>query len=119
MPPTSAAKSGRSRRSPGSDTRDRILSAAASCFRRNGVGATRMEDIADEAGMQRPHLYRYFSGKDDMVRQVIVDEVRRRGQDLRRRLSLNGPVGPLLLQSLVDGLDLSAADWVTQYMVSP
>src|ERR1700758_1288761 len=119
MPPTSAAQSGRSRRSPGSDTRERVLSAAASCFRRNGVAATRMEDIADEAGMQRPHLYRHFSGKDDIVRQVIVDEVRRRGRDLRRRISLRGPVGPLLLESIVDGLELSAADWVTEYMVSP
>jgi AcrR family transcriptional regulator len=78
-----------------------------------------MEDIADEAGMQRPHLYRHFSGKDDIVRQVIVDEVRRRGRDLRRRISLRGPVGPLLLESIVDGLELSAADWVTEYMASP
>jgi AcrR family transcriptional regulator len=119
MAGTRAAQSGGPRRSPGSNTRERILSAAASCFRRIGVAATRMEDIAEETGMQRPHLYRYFSGKDDIVRQVIVDEVRRRGRDLRGRLSLRGPVGPLLLQSLVDGLDLSAADWVTQYMVSP
>ena len=119
MPTTSAAQSGGPRRSPGSDTRERILSAAASCFRRIGAAATRMEDIADEAGMQRPHLYRHFSGKDDIVRQVIVDEVRRRGRDLRRRISLRGPVGPLLLKSIADGLELSTADWVTQYMVSP
>jgi len=107
------------RRSNGTDMRERILSAAASCFRRIGVAATRMEDIADEVGMQRPHLYRHFSGKDDIVRQVIVDEVRRRGRDLRRRISLRGPVGPLLLESIMNGLELSAADWVTQYMVSP
>ena len=107
------------RRSNGTDIRERILSAAANCFRRIGVAATRMEDIADEVGMQRPHLYRHFSGKDDIVRLVIVDEVRRRGRDLRRRISLRGPVGPLLLESIMNGLELSAADWVTQYMVSP
>jgi hypothetical protein len=54
-----------------------------------------------------------------IVRQVIVDEVRRRGRDLRRRISLRGPVGPLLLESIVAGLELSAADWITEYMVSP
>jgi AcrR family transcriptional regulator len=107
------------RRSNGTDIRERILSAAANCFRRIGVAATRMEDIADEVGMQRPHLYRHFSGKDDIVRLVIVDEVRRRGRDLRRRISLRGKVGPLLLESIMNGLELSAADWVTQYMVSP
>src|ERR1700736_2557617 len=116
MTRTSAPQSSGPRRSPGSDTRERILSAAATCFGRIGVAATRMEDIADEAGMQRPHLYRYFSGKDDIVRQVVVDEVRRRGRDLRRQISLRGPVGPLLLESLVHGLELSAADWVTEYM---
>jgi AcrR family transcriptional regulator len=119
MSRTSAPQSGGLHRSPGSDARERILSAAASCFGRIGVAATRMEDIADEAGMQRPHLYRHFAGKDDIVRQVIVDEVRRRGRDLRSRISLRGPVGPLLLESIVSGLELSAADWVTQYMVSP
>ena len=119
MSRTSAPQSIDPRRSPGTVARERILSAAASCFGRIGVAATRMEDIADEAGMQRPHLYRHFSGKDDIVRQVIVDEVRRRGRDLRGRISLRGPVGPLLLESIVDGLELSAADWVTQYMVSP
>jgi AcrR family transcriptional regulator len=119
MSRTSATHSNDRRRGPGTDTRERVLSAAASCFRSIGVAATRMEDIADEAGMQRPHLYRHFAGKDDIVRQVIVDEVRRRGRDLRSRISLRGSVGPLLLESIVSGLELSAADWVTQYMVSP
>jgi len=119
MSTTSSRQSVDPRRNPGTDTRERILSAAASCFGRIGVEATRMEDIADEAGMQRPHLYRHFSGKDDIVRQVIIDEVRRRGRGLRHRISLRGPVGPLLLESMVDGLELSAADWVTEYMVSP
>jgi AcrR family transcriptional regulator len=119
MSRTSASQSDGPRRSPDIGTRERILVAAARRFRRVGVAATRMDDIADEVGMQRPHLYRYFSGKDDIVRQVIVDEVRRRGRDLRSRISLRGPVGPLLLKSIVDGLELSAADEVTRYMVSP
>jgi AcrR family transcriptional regulator len=119
MPGTSVARSTGARRNSGNKNEERILLAAARCFRRVGVAAARMEEIADEAAIQRPHLYRYFSGKDDIVRQVIIAEVRRRGRDLRKRISLVGPVGPLLVKSIVNGVDLSAEDWVTRYMVSP
>jgi len=51
---------------------DRILDAAATCFRERGVEGTSMGDIATAAGLQRPNLYRYFPNKEALT-DAIVD----------------------------------------------
>ncbi len=45
-----------------------ILRAAARVFRRLGVAATGMREIADEADLSPGNLYYYFSGKDEILR---------------------------------------------------
>src|SRR5690349_3359159 len=44
-----------------------ILRAAARVFRRLGVSATGMREIADEADLSAGNLYYYFSGKDEIL----------------------------------------------------
>ncbi len=44
-----------------------ILRAAARVFRRSGVAAAGMRDIAKEADLSPGNLYYYFRGKDDLV----------------------------------------------------
>ena len=44
-----------------------ILHAAARVFRRRGVAATGMREIAEEAGLSPGNLYHYFSGKDEIL----------------------------------------------------
>jgi AcrR family transcriptional regulator len=44
-----------------------ILHAARTVFSRNGFAATRMEDIALEAGLSKAALYLYFPSKDDLI----------------------------------------------------
>lgn len=45
-----------------------ILHAAARVFRRRGVAAAGMREIADEADLSPGNLYYYFSGKDELLR---------------------------------------------------
>ena len=52
-----------------------ILDAAFRCFERYGVHRTRMEDVADEAGISRALLYRYFANRADLVDAVKVDRI--------------------------------------------
>jgi TetR/AcrR family transcriptional regulator, cholesterol catabolism regulator len=52
-------------------TRRRILDAAAWALLNYGYAATRLEDIADRAGLQAGSLYYYFDSKDQLVEEVL------------------------------------------------
>lgn len=49
--------------------RDAILEAATACIEEYGVGVGTSQ-IAEYAGVPRPHVYRYFDSKDDLDDQV-------------------------------------------------
>src|ERR1700761_4195826 len=47
--------------------RRQILTCAWTCFSRNGFHATSMDDIIAATGMSTSGVYRYFSGKDELI----------------------------------------------------
>jgi AcrR family transcriptional regulator len=53
--------------------RRQILAGAARCVSRNGFHATSMQDILRECGLSAGAVYRYFSGKDELI-AAIADE---------------------------------------------
>ncbi|HET9990473.1 MAG TPA: TetR/AcrR family transcriptional regulator [Kofleriaceae bacterium] len=50
--------------------RAEILEAAKSCFLRYGYGKTSLDDIAKQAGLSRPLLYRKFANKEAIFSAV-------------------------------------------------
>lgn len=67
-------------------TRDQVLKAAASLFRRQGYAATTLRQIADDAGIQAGSVYYHFESKDrilaeilnlgiDLVHQTVLDRL--------------------------------------------
>jgi len=50
--------------------RAEILEAAKSCFLRYGYGKTSLDDIAKEAGLSRPLLYRKYANKEAIFSAV-------------------------------------------------
>jgi TetR/AcrR family transcriptional regulator, cholesterol catabolism regulator len=52
-------------------TRERILDAAAICFRERGFAATRLSDIAERAQLQAPSLYYHFGSKEQLIEEVL------------------------------------------------
>ena len=56
------------------DARDRICQAALECFLRLGIQRTTMTDIAREAGITRPTLYKHFKNKADVLFTSIDNE---------------------------------------------
>src|SRR4051812_49890187 len=47
--------------------RAELLRAADRCIQRHGIRKTTMDDIAREAGMSRPSLYRHFAGREELL----------------------------------------------------
>jgi AcrR family transcriptional regulator len=80
--------------------RARLLEAAGRVFARLGYEHASVEDIAFEAGIGKPTLYRYFPGKEALFEAVFaqtLDELERR---LDQVLATEGPF-PQRLRRLV------------------
>jgi AcrR family transcriptional regulator len=92
------------------DRRDLIAEAASVCFARWGVARTRMEDIAKEAGIARPVLYRHYAGKEALLVEVMVRHIDRRRVELHRRVKRRGRAAPLLVEALRAGIERGGSD---------
>ena len=67
-------------------TVDRLIASAYECFRQYGIKKTTVEDIADRAKVARPTLYRYFQGKDDLVRHLCELETLKVNREVKARI---------------------------------
>jgi TetR/AcrR family transcriptional regulator, fatty acid metabolism regulator protein len=84
-------------KAPPVDKRRQILDAAIGVFARQGFHATRVSDIADEAGVAYGLVYHYFRSKDEVLNELFVerwslllsaiDEADRNGADPRAKLA--------------------------------
>lgn len=55
------------------DKRRQILDAAVRVFARQGFHATRVSDIADEAGVAYGLVYHYFRSKDEVLNELFLE----------------------------------------------
>ena len=69
-----------------SDPEDAILAAARRCYVAEGFSRTGMKEVAEEAGVARSTLYRYFPTRDD----VLVATVKREMEVLNAWIRQNG-----------------------------
>lgn len=60
------------------ETKDRICSAAVEVISKSGFFNTRMQDIADEAGLAVGTIYNYFSSKDEVLSYIFESEMKKR-----------------------------------------
>jgi AcrR family transcriptional regulator len=78
-----------------------ILDAALRAFLKFGYDRVAMGEIAAEAGVSRASLYRYFTGKDDIVRALMTHV---NGETLEAAAQAAGQPGPFE-KRLLDTLD--------------
>jgi AcrR family transcriptional regulator len=57
-----------------SSTRQRILAATAEVLGRNGMTKLSLSEVAAQAGVSRPTLYRWFDSKKDLLEAFVVWE---------------------------------------------
>lgn len=56
-------------------TEKKIFEAASRVFRRKGFAGTRMQEIADEAGINKSILHYYYQNKDQLFYKVLQEEI--------------------------------------------
>jgi AcrR family transcriptional regulator len=81
--------------------KNQIIQAAWECFARKGYYQTKVQDIAREAGLSAGAIYRYFAGKEAVLK-AISERSLERDLDLmeRARASEDEPIAVLELLSL-------------------
>ena len=83
---TDAAARPRAPRLPAEERRRQILNAAIAVFARLGYAGTGTADIAREAGIGEPTIYRYFANKRDLYLAAIAEgarEIRENWEQIR------------------------------------
>ena len=59
------------------NNRNKIKKAAVEVISKKGFFNTRMQDIADEAGLAVGTIYNYFSSKDEVLSYIFKNEMQR------------------------------------------
>lgn len=80
--------------------RQRVVAAALELGSQGGYDAVQMRDVAATAGVALGTIYRYFSSKDHLLAEAMVEWTR----DLSRRVHARPPRGDALATRVVDVL---------------
>ncbi|MER6120048.1 TetR/AcrR family transcriptional regulator [Streptomyces sp. A0642] len=77
--------------------RRQILHGAARCFARDGFHATSMQDVLKEVGLSAGAVYRYFTGKEDLIAAIAGEAVGGVRQAFERAARVAPPPAPDVL----------------------
>ncbi|MTD52987.1 TetR/AcrR family transcriptional regulator [Amycolatopsis pithecellobii] len=61
----------------GTVMQDELIKAATRLFQTRGIRAVSLQDIAEEVGVTKAALYHYFANRDDLLRHVFGDWLKR------------------------------------------
>lgn len=99
--------------------RGQILKAAESMFQRYGLAKTTMDDIAKEAGVSRPTVYRYFGDRDTLITALIEVRSRRLFDKARAFLRARETFAEQIVDGLIFLVDRGRQDPIIRLIVSP
>ena len=97
------------------EARRRLVEAAGRCIIRCGTTEIRMADVADEAGVVRSTVYRYYATRDDLLLELVLtrvdDAVGRWVRSLRRPHDAASSIRELVIKPVgsVEGDPLNKA----------
>jgi TetR/AcrR family transcriptional regulator, transcriptional repressor of aconitase len=77
--------------------REQILDAARACILEHGLEAVSMEMIIDRSGLSTGAVYRYFSGKDEIIGAAVTGSVSEIGAAAVTILTSTAPALPAKL----------------------
>ena len=83
--------------------RRQILDGAALCFARNGFHATSMQDVLKEVDLSAGAVYRYFSGKEELIAAIVTEVLQEVGDAFDTAGEQNPPPRPDVIVGEVMG----------------
>ena len=87
-----------------------IADAAVRCFEKAGVEATTMADVADEAGVSRQSVYRYFADRSLLLEYVLTRRILHWGQELMPRFAKFKSLEEALVEGTIFAVKMSHND---------
>ncbi|MFF4984936.1 TetR/AcrR family transcriptional regulator [Streptomyces sp. NPDC001046] len=90
--------------------RRQILDGAALCFARNGFHATSMQDVLKEVDLSAGAVYRYFSGKEELIGAIVAEVLGSVREAFEEAARLTPPPPPDELVASVLGRTLGARE---------
>jgi len=106
----------------GSSRRKQIEECAAKLFRKRGFNATSMRDIAAELNIEAPSLYNHISGKQDILKSILLelateftsgmDRISISSLQARKKLEHVIKLHVDLTLSHTNGMALITSDWI-------
>ena len=91
-------------------TRKNLLSAALIVFSQKGYSATRLEDIASEAGVTRGAIYHHFGGKAELFKALVTERSRGVNELSEQIVSEGGSPATMLRRLLVSLFEYAEED---------
>jgi AcrR family transcriptional regulator len=101
------------------DARERILAAAERCIDRHGIRKTTMDDIASEAGLSRPNVYRYFADRDDLLIELITRHARTLLDRTRKAISRQSTLPDQIVEGVLYTAEHARHDSLTMHVIEP
>ena len=99
--------------------RERLLDAARFCYERLGLVSTSMADIAAQAKVTRPTVYRYFRGRQEVMHAVLQRELDQFWWRLESELAEVEHFGDYVIEALLYLLRNADSDSSTRLLFAP
>jgi AcrR family transcriptional regulator len=100
------------------DARIAVLRAAERCIGRHGIRKTTMDDIAKEAGISRPSIYRYFADREQLLIALTTEHSRALTTKARAFIAKQEDFQSALVEGILYLADHGRRDPFTRFLVS-
>ena len=78
-----------------------------------------MDDVASEAGLTRPNVYRYFADRDDLLLELITRHARALLARARKSISRQGSLADQIVEKILYTADHARRDPLTRHLLDP
>ena len=81
--------------------REAILDAAEACLRRDGIRRTTVRGVAEEAGLSRAYVYRFFPDKPTLLSAALIRRDSAFWADAHERISAASDVAGMVAEAVL------------------